>query len=444
MSAVLVSKEKNRAIFTVEIENEAFLKSIEEVYKKNRQYFSIPGFRRGKAPRKIIELNYGKEVFYEDAINNIIPQSYEEAINELDLHPVDQPDVNVDEIKDGEKIKVTFEVDIMPIGELGDYSNLEATIHEYKVNEEDVERALQKQQEENARMVGIDDRAVQEGDICTIDFKGYKDDKPFEGGEAENYDLTIGSKTFIPGFEEKIIGHQVGDEFDVDVTFPENYHEKSLAGKPVVFKVKLNKIQEKQLPEADDEFVKDISEFDTLEDYKNDLRKKMQEDFDKREKIEKENKAVEALVNVFSIDIPESMITREAEHEFKKMGYQIRNMGLSMEQYLQMFGKTEEDMKQELRPRAKQNILSDFALEEYIKKENIESSEDEVMALIDDMSASYPEDQREHMKEHMLEDKKAFENESNRRKAIDKLVNAVKFSVCDNSEDEIVENQDEE
>ncbi|MDO5754661.1 MAG: trigger factor [Tissierellia bacterium] len=436
MSAVLVTKEKNKAVFTVEIPHNKFEESIDEVYKKNRKYFSVPGFRKGKVPKKIVELNYGKEVFYEDALNALIPEMYEDAIDELELQPVDQPSVDVDEIKEESPIKVTFEVDVMPEGQLGDYSDLEAEVHNYDVKEEDIQRVIDQQLEENSRLVNIDDRGAKEGDTANIDFKGYHNDEVFEGGEATDYDIVLGSNTFIPGFEDQIIEKKIGDEFDVNVTFPEDYHEESLAGEDVVFKVKLNGLQEKVRPELDDEFVKDISEFDTLDEYKDDVKKQIQKDMDQREKIEKENKAVESLAEKFEVEIPASMIDREADSEFQKMGYQLQNMGIPMEQYLQMMGKSADEAKEELKPQAEQTIKNDLALRAFIDKENIEATEEEAKELMDEFAQNYPEDQRDHMKEHMMEDMDSFIEEAKKRKAIDQLVEMVKYSIMDEENDE--------
>lgn len=272
MSAVLVSKEKNRAVFTVELPSEKLEEAIQKAYLKNKSRFSLPGFRKGHVPRKILEMNYGVEIFFEDAVNMLLPDAYEEAVEELELEPVAQPEVDVDELEKGSPVKFKFEVDVRPEVELGDYSNLEAEVNKYEVTDEDISRVIDRERDQNSRIISVEDRAVKDGDIVNIDFVGKLDGEEFPGGDAEGYELVIGSGAFIPGFEEQIIGKEIGQEFDVDVVFPEEYHDESLAGKNVIFEVKLNSIQEKELPELDDEFVKDISEFDTLEEYKNNVK----------------------------------------------------------------------------------------------------------------------------------------------------------------------------
>lgn len=434
MSAVLVSKENNKAVFTVELSQEKFEEALKEAYIKNRGKFAVSGFRKGKVPRKIIELNYGKGVFYEDAINLLLPVAYEEALSELKLEPVDNPEIDIDKLDRENPVKIKFEVDIKPIPKLGDYSKLESVIEAYKVKDEDIDRKVNSELEANARMVTIEDRPAKDKDIVNINFTGKLDGKEFPGGKSENYSLTLGSKTFIPGFEDQIIGKKIGEEFEVNVKFPEDYHDENLKGKDVVFETKLNSIQEKILPELDDEFIKDISEFDTVEEYKNNIKEDLKNQNDKNEKIEKENRAVEALVDVMEVEIPESMIENEVEKEFKDFTYRIKNMGLELDQYYTISKSDESKTKEELKPNAEKRVKSDLAIEAFINAENIEVSDEEVDKELDKLAEQYDKDN----KKKFIEDIKKSENldfiieNTKKKKAIDKLVELVNFKEKEN------------
>ncbi|WP_237036178.1 trigger factor [Mediannikoviicoccus vaginalis] len=429
MSAVLVSKEKNRAVFTVELPGEKLEEAIQKAYLKNKSRFSIPGFRKGHVPRKIIEMNYGVEIFYEDAVNILLPDAYEEAIEELDLDPVAQPDVDVDEIGNGGPVKFKFEVDVRPEVELGDYSKLEAEVNKYEVSEEDIKRVIDRELDQNSRIISVEDRAVKDGDIVNIDFVGKLDGEEFPGGDAEGYDLVIGSGAFIPGFEEQIIGKEIGQEFDVDVVFPEEYHEESLAGKNVIFEVKLNSIQEKELPELDDEFVKDISEFDTLEEYKNNVKIDLEEELKKQADVEKENKAVEALIDVMTVDIPESMIDMEVEREYQNFLYRVQGMGITLDQYFAIANSNEEKTKEELRPASEKKLKGELALDEFIVKENIDATEEEIDKEISELAEQYELKDVDSFKDTLKEsgDLDFITDSVKRRKALEKLVEMVNY-----------------
>lgn len=429
MSAVLVSKEKNRAVFTVELPGEKLEEAIQKAYLKNKSRFSIPGFRKGHVPRKIIEMNYGVEIFYEDAVNILLPGAYEEAIEELDLDPVAQPDVDVDEIGNGGPVKFKFEVDVRPEVELGDYSKLEAEVNKYEVSEEDIKRVIDRELDQNSRIISVEDRAVKDGDIVNIDFVGKLDGEEFPGGDAEGYDLVIGSGAFIPGFEEQIIGKEIGQEFDVDVVFPEEYHEESLAGKNVIFEVKLNSIQEKELPELDDEFVKDISEFDTLEEYKNNVKMDLEEELKKQADVEKENKAVEALIDVMTVDIPESMIDMEVEREYQNFLYRVQGMGITLDQYFAIANSNEEKTKEELRPASEKKLKGELALDEFIVKENIDATEEEIDKEISELAEQYELKDVDSFKDTLKEsgDLDFITDSVKRRKALEKLVEMVNY-----------------
>ncbi|QQK07837.1 trigger factor [Miniphocaeibacter halophilus] len=429
MSAVLVNKEKNRAVFTVEVAQNKFEEAIQKAYIKNKKRFSIPGFRKGKVPRKIIELNYGEGIFYEDAINILLPEVYEEALNELDLDPVDNPEIDIDELNRENPVKIKFEVDVKPEPKLGDYSNLEAELESYEVKEEDIERVINSALESNSRLVSIEDREVKDKDIVNIDFAGKLDGELFPGGQAENYELTIGSNTFIPGFEEQIIGKKIGEEFEVNVTFPEDYQEETLKGKDVVFEVKLNSIQEKVLPELDDEFVKDVSEFDTLEEYRNNIKIDLEEQNESRKKIDKENKAIEALIDVMEVEIPDSMVKNEIEREYEDFLYRIQGMGLNAEQYFSITNTSEEDTKEELKPNAERKVKSDLAIEALIEAEGIEASDEEVDKELNELAEQYDSKNKDKFIKNMKKsgNLEIIAENVKKKKAVDKLVSMVNF-----------------
>ncbi|MDL2310424.1 trigger factor [Peptostreptococcaceae bacterium OttesenSCG-928-C18] len=429
MSAVLVNKEKNRAVFTVEVPQDKFGEAIQKAYLKNKKRFSVPGFRKGKVPRKIIEMNYGEGVFYEDAINVLLPEVYESALEELKLDPVDNPEIDIDELDRENPIKIKFEVDVRPEPKLNDYSSLEAEIDSYEVSDEDVDRKVNSELEANSRMVSVEDRATKLDDIVNIDFNGKLDGVEFDGGKAEGYDLTLGSNTFIPGFEDQIVGKNIGEEFDVNVTFPEDYNEESLKGKAVVFEVKLNSIQEKVLPELDDEFVKDVSEFDTLDEYKNNIKEEIKKQNEDRKKIDKENKAVEALIDVMEVDVPESMINNEVERQYEDFLYRIQGMGLDAKQYFSLTNSTEEATKEELKPNAEKKVKSDLALDAFIKAEKIEATEEEIEEELNVLAEQYDSKNKEKFINNMKKSGNIdIVSESlNKKKAVEKLVGMVNF-----------------
>lgn len=429
MSAVLVNKEKNRAVFTVEVPQNKFEEAIQQAYLKNRKRFSIPGFRKGKVPRKIVELNYGEGVFYEDAINIILPNAYEDALEELDLDPVNNPEIDIDELDRENPIKIKFEVDVKPEPKLGDYSKLEAEIEKFEVTDEDIDRKVNSELEANSRLVSVEDREVKDKDIVNINFLGKLDGEAFPGGQADNYDLTIGSNAFIPGFEDQIIGKKIDEEFEVNVTFPEDYNEESLKGKDVVFEVKLNSIQEKILPELDDEFVKDISEFDTLIEYKNNIKEDLIKQNEDRKNIEKENKAIEALIDVMEVEIPESMIENEVNREYDDFVYRIQGMGLNPEQYFSMTNSTEESTKEELKPNAERKVKTELALEAYIAKENIEATEEETDKELEELAEQYDPKNKDKFIKNMKKSGNLDMITENvkKKKAVESLVGIVNF-----------------
>ncbi|WP_282926450.1 trigger factor [Helcococcus kunzii] len=385
----LVSHEKNVAKFTEIVKAEDFNAKVKEAYNKNKSKFNIPGFRKGKAPRTIIEANYGKEIFWNDALDLIIPEVYEKALGELNLRPVAQPSVDIDgDIKDGEDITLKFEVETFPEVELADYTNIEIEKQETEIDEESVNARIQQELEKN-KVIKPVERLVEIGDLVTIDFEGFKDGEAFEGGKAEDFDLKIGSKTFIPGFEEGLIGKEKGQEFDLDVTFPEDYQEESLKGQPVVFKVKIKEVNEEIYPDLDDEFIMDISEFDTVDEYKDSVRKELKETLDKNNEIDLENQVIEEVIRRTEFDVPNQMIEDQLHDELHEYEHQISHMGLDMKTYLELTGMTVEDIKDQLRERAENKVRIDIILDNIIKNKTYEVSDEEVEAEYSDVAKQY-------------------------------------------------------
>lgn len=427
MGAVLEKKENNKVFFNFELEADAFEKALQDAYMKNRGRFNIPGFRKGKAPRKIIELNYGEEIFYEDAINILLPEAYENAVKELELEPVDTPDIDIDEIIKGEPILVKAEVDVKPEVKLGDYKAMELEKVEYEVTDEMIEHELHHVQEDNARIISVD-REVKEGDIVTIDFAGFVDEEQFPGGTAEGHELEIGSKTFIPGFEEQLIGKNKGEEVEVKVTFPEEYHEESLAGKEALFKVVIHEIREKELPELDDEFAKDVSEFDTIEEYKQDIKNRLEEELKSQEKFEKENKVIEKVMEISEVDIPNGMIETQIDDELGQFDFRLRQQGLELEKYLELTGTNIDMMREQFREVAEKRVRADLVLEAIAKVESIEVTEEDIDKELTKMAEQYEaedvEEFKENMKKGSLEFLKAGIINS---KVVDLLIENAKF-----------------
>lgn len=400
--AVIESKENNRVKFNFEIASEDFKKAVNEAYKKNRKYFAIPGFRKGKAPKQIIEMNYGKEIFFEDAINMVLPDAYVKAIDELELEPVEQPEIDIeDEIEMGKAIVVTASVDVKPEVKLGDYSKLEVEKAEREVSETMVDAKLKSIQDMNARIVDAGDKKAENGSILTIDFSGSVDGEVFEGGEAEGYELELGSGSFIPGFEEQLVGKGVDEEVEVKVTFPEEYHAEELAGKEAVFAVKIHEIKLKELPELDDEFAKDVSEFDTLEEYKNSIREELVKDREASADVEEENKIVEAVVEIAEVDIPNGMIESQLDTEVSEFAQRLQMQGLAIDQYYEFTGTNEETLRDQMRESAVSRVKGDLVLEAIAKAEKIEVSEEDRVEELVKLAEAYKQEDTEKFVEDM-------------------------------------------
>ena len=370
-----VEKTKNANEVKLEITVDAtkFDEAIKKVYFKSAKYFNIPGFRKGKAPMQIVEKYYGKEIFYEDAFNEVAGDALDEAVKENNLEVVSRPDIDVTQIEKGKDLIFTAIMQTKPEAELGKYKGIEIKKIEYNVTDEDIEHELNHMQEHNSRLISIEDRPVEKGDIATIDFEGFVDGKAFEGGKAQNHDLEIGSNTFIPGFEDQIIGMKIDEEKDINVKFPDEYFSKDLAGKDATFKVKLHEIKKKELPKLDDEFAKDVSEFDTLKELKTSIKEKKQKQNDEKAKYETQDAIIKEVCKNMKVEIPSGMIELEVENMMKDIEQRLSYQGLKLEQYLQMMGKTKEDMQKEYEPQAIEGIKSRLALEAVIKKEKIEA-----------------------------------------------------------------------
>lgn len=419
------TENKNELKLEFKIEAEKFDKAIMKVYTKSAKYFNIPGFRKGKAPFNIVERMYGTEIFYEDAFNELVPEIYEKEIEENKIEAVSKPDINIVNMKKGEDLVFTAIVQTKPEVVLGKYKGVEIKKPEYPVTDEDVEHELSHMQEHNARTITVEDRAVKEKDIAVIDFEGFVDGKAFEGGKAENHELEIGSKTFIPGFEEQIIGMKVNEEKDIQVKFPEEYFSKELAGKDATFKIKLHEIKEKKLPELDDEFAKDVSEFDTLAELKASIKEKKQAENEHKAKHETENLAIEAVANDTKIDIPSGMIETETDAMIRDMEQQLSYQGINLAQYLNMMNMTREQVVENYKDQAEKNVKTRLILEAIVKEEKIEASQEEIDSKIKEMATSYGRKEEELNKNEAL--KEYLANNIKTEKAIELIVKNAKM-----------------
>ena len=405
MSLQVEKLEKNMAKLTVEVPAEQFDEALKTSYKKNKNRFNIPGFRKGKAPQALVEKMYGVEILYEDAVDAIINDTYRGAMDESGLDIVSRPEIGVEQIEKGKNLIYTALVAVKPEVTLGEYKGIEVERAKPEVTEEDIEAELKKVQEQNSRLVTVEDRPVENGDQVLIDFDGYIDDEPFEGGKAESYALTIGSHSFIDTFEDQLIGKNAEENVEVHVTFPEEYHAKELAGKPAVFKVVIHEIKKKELPELDDEFAGEVSEFETMEEYKADIKAKLSETKQQRATTENENNVVEKVVANASMEIPEAMIEEQVSSTLEDYARRMRSQGLTMEQYMQFTGMTAERLREDIRPQAEKRIRTRLGLEAVVAAEKLEASVGAVEAEIKKMADTYkmePERAKELMGEEGL------------------------------------------
>ena len=425
------TQNANEVKLTMKIEAEKFDEAIKKVYFQSAKYFNIPGFRKGKAPQAIVERYYGKEIFYEDAFNEVVPGEYEKALADNKIDAVSKPQIDIIKMEKGQDLEFTAIVQTKPEVKLEKYKGIEIPKIEYNVSNEDIERDVKQMQEKNARLVSIE-TPVENGNIAVIDFEGFVDGVAFEGGKAENHELEIGSGSFIPGFEDQIIGMKVDEEKDIKVTFPKEYYSKELAGKDATFKVKVHEIKKKELPELDDEFAKDVSEYDTMKELRDSIKEKLEKQNKDREKYEKQDAVIKAICSEMKVDIPSGMIEVEIDNMVKDMEQRMSYQGLKLEQYLQMLNKTEEEFRKEYEPQAIEAIKSRLALEAIIKAEKIEVTEEEIKNKIEEMAKNYgrkPEElqENENIKNYI---KQGIESE----KAIDFLVANAKVKKEENKE----------
>lgn len=389
MSLQVEKLEKNMAKLTIEVPASDLEKALQSAYKKQKNKISLPGFRKGKVPRQMIEKMYGAEIFFDDAANEIIPKAYADAYDECELEIVSRPEINIVQIEKGKPFIFTAEVATKPEVTLGEYKGLEVDKVSTRVTQKEVEAKIEEEAEKNARTVTVEDRAVQDGDEVILDFEGFVDGEAFEGGKGENYPLTIGSGSFIPGFEEQLVGAEAEKEVEVKVTFPEDYHAEELKGKEAVFKCTVHEIKAKELPEIDDEFAAEVSEFDTLDEYKADVKAKIKEQKATDGKRKQEDQAVEQAVKNASYEIPDAMVDTQISQMANDFAQRIQSQGLTMEQYYQFTGMTEEKMNEEFKPQAVKRIETRLVLEAIAKAENIEISDEKLDEEIAKMAEAY-------------------------------------------------------
>lgn len=389
MSLKVENKENNMALLTIEATAEEFEKAMQGAYLKQKGKISIPGFRKGKVPRQMIEKMYGPEIFYDDAANAIIPDAYEKELEGSELEIVSQPKIDVVQIEKGKPFIFTAEVALKPEVTLGEYKGIEVKKPEIEVSDAEIEEELNKEKEKNARTINVEDRPVQDKDEAVIDFEGFVDGVAFEGGKGENYPLTIGSGSFIPGFEEQLIGANIGDDVEVKVTFPEDYQAENLAGKEAVFKCKVHEIKAKEYPELDDEFAQEVSEFDTLDEYKADIRAKLAKKKEEDGKRAKEDEVVDKIIENAQMDIPEAMIDTQVRQMAEDFARRMQSQGLTLEQYFQFTGMTAEKFMEDLKPQAVKRIQTRLVLEKIADAENIEVSEERLNEELEKMAQMY-------------------------------------------------------
>lgn len=415
--------EKNLVKITFEVSREKFEEGINEAYKKNKSKFNIPGFRKGKVSKAIIEKYYTESVFYDDAINYVLPEAYDAAIKEAEIEAVARPEIDVEEIKKGEPVVFTALVTTKPEVKLGEYTGIEVEKVDNTVSDEDIDKDIEATRKRNARIISVEDRPVENGDITVIDFEGFCDGEAFEGGKAEKYELEIGSGSFIPGFEEQIIGAKIGDDIEVNVTFPEEYHVESLKGKPAMFKVKVHEIKVRELPELDDDFASEVSEFETLAEYKDSIRKKLEERAENKAKQETENAIIEKVCENAEVDIPDAMIQAQIDRMINDFAQSLQYQGMNIDTYLQYTGGNMDAMRESLKEQAEKQCKVSLVIEAITKKEGITATDEEVEDKIAEMSKIYNME-IEKLKEVLRpEDMENIKNDISYGKTVDMMVN---------------------
>lgn len=426
MSAKIEKTEHaNEVKMEITVEAAKFDEAMKKVYAKTAKYFSVPGFRRGKAPMHLVEKQYGTEIFYEDTFNEVAPEAMEEAVTENNLIAVSRPDIEISQIGKGKDLIFTAVIQTKPELEAPKYKGITLKKIEYPVTDEMVEHELGHMAERNARVLTIEEGSLENKDIAVMDFEGFVDGVAFEGGKAENHELEIGSNTFIPGFEEQMIGMKVGEEKDIQVTFPEEYHATELAGKEAVFKVKVHEIKRKELPTIDDEFAKDVSEFDTLDELKNSIKEKLEEENKRKEKYEMEEAAIKAVCDTVDVDIPSGMVEAEIDHMLKDFEARMSYQGINLEMYLKIMNKTEADIRNEMKEQAQISVKTNLVLEAIVKAEAIQIDEETVTAKIKEMATQYGRKEEDMLSNMGIRD--YVENSLKTEKAIDRIMENAKI-----------------
>ena len=424
----------NEVKLTFTVEAEKFDEGMKKVYAKTAKYFSIPGFRKGKAPMSLIEKTYGSSIFYEDTFNEIVPEIYENELKTNNIDAVSRPEIEITQMEKGKDLIFTAVVQTKPEVKLGKYKGIELEKNDVSVMAADVKKELDRMAEKNSRLVTVEDRAVKNKDIAVIDFEGFVDGVAFEGGKAEKHELEIGSKTFIPGFEDQVIGMKINEEKDINVKFPEEYFSKELAGKDATFKVKLHEIKVKELPTIDDEFAKDVSEFDTLKDLKASIKEKLVEEKKNQAKYQLEEAAIKTVSDNTTIDIPSGMIENEIDNILKEIDGRLAYQGLNLEQYLKMLNKSEDDMRKEYESQAAESVKTRLVLEAIVKAEKIEATDAEIEEKIKEMAANYGKKEEDLLNNENLKD--YLKNNITTEKAIQFIVDNAKISEAKKSEKE--------
>ena len=427
MKVTKEQQEKNSVKLTITVDAETFEKGVQKAYLKNVKKIALPGFRKGKAPRKIIEQYYGAGVFFEDAINFVCPEAYEEALKETGVEAVSRPEIDVVEIESGKDFVFTATVTTKPEVELGDYNAISVKKVTYRTTQKEIEAEIKKVQEQNARIIPVEDRAVKEGDLTVIDFEGFTDGVAFDGGKGTDYSLEIGSGAFIPGFEDQLVGAEIGKEVKVNVTFPKDYQSEDLKGKKAMFKVTVKEIKEKQLPEINDDFVKDVSEFDTLDDYKKDIKEKIAKSNEQRGRQETENNVIDEVLKIATVEIPGCMIDTQLENIARDFDYRLSMQGLNLAKYLEMTGSNIDAFKEQFKEQAEKQVKTSLVLEAVAKAEKVKATEKDVEAEMKKVAESYNMELDKVKDLFKDEERKSLENEIITQKTVDLLVkNATK------------------
>lgn len=427
MNVKLAKKEKSVVELEIEVDAQKFEEGLQKSFIKNAKKFNVPGFRKGKAPRNVVERYYGVEVLYEDAINIVCAEAYDEAVDNHGIHPIDKPSIDIKQVGKGENLIFTANVAVLPEVELGQYIGVEVEKVPAVVTEEDVENEIKKVAEKNARMITVEGRGIQKGDIADIDFEGFIDGEPFEGGTTKGYLLEIGSGQFIEGFEDQLIGAMPADDVEVNVTFPEDYANKELAGKPALFKVIINDIKYKELPPIDDEFAKDVSEFDSLEEYKNDIRKKLLEEAEHKAEHETSDKIIEKVVENSTMEVPDTMVEKRMDKLVREFEMRLAYQGLNLEQYLAFMGMEFQGFRSQFRDRAEKDVKFQLVLDKIARVEKIESTDEEFEEEVNKIAETYKQKAEDFMKHLRNDDIEYIKGTIVIRKTIDFLIQNAKI-----------------